>query len=152
MNLQHTSVVSIQINRDRYRQWCYRYLPHTPLHTSGYTVLRRSHCHILKCISSFDFRIINEGNCNKECRMTVRVISTSDIETRFPGAGPTKNGIWSEIYDETLKVLHVHAYTHSLSDHTVVRTIKGTQFSTGLTYYKRKHTPFFFLFFFKVQI
>ena len=41
-------MVSIQINRDMYRQWCYMYFPHTPLHKAVYTVLRSSHCHILK--------------------------------------------------------------------------------------------------------
>ena len=43
-----TSVISIPVNRDRYRQWRYMYLPHTPLHTSLYTALRSSLCHILK--------------------------------------------------------------------------------------------------------
>ena len=48
MNLQHTSVVSIPVDRDRYRRWCYMYLPHTPLHTSVYTALRSSHHRTLK--------------------------------------------------------------------------------------------------------
>ena len=40
--------VSIPVNRGKYHQLCYMYLPHTPLHMSLCTALRSGHCHTLR--------------------------------------------------------------------------------------------------------